>query len=94
MYGARGGTAVLVSPKTGMHGYPSYTIDGIFVRTLFNPSILFQSTIEVQSELTPACGIWAVQRLDHDLDSLVPHGKWFSSINAYPLGVTPPPGVV
>lgn len=73
----------LVSKGTGMDGYPSYTVGGIMLRTVYNPSIGFRSRIQVQSDLTPASGLWIVHGLDHNLDALTPNGQWFSDIKAY-----------
>lgn len=85
----RGGEAPLISPATGLVGYPAYTSKGIQIKCLFNPSIGFGSKINVQSSLTPACGTWVVYKLQHDLDALVFRGKWFSVVDAYRFGTTP-----
>jgi len=79
--GSRGGSVPLISPDTGMDGYPAYTPNGIMVKTLFNPSIGLGGQINVQSMLTPACGTWTVYMLDHDLDSKVPDGNWFTRVS-------------
>jgi hypothetical protein len=88
--GGRNGSIPLVSPDTGMVGYPAYTAQGLALRTLFNPAIGFGGKIQVQSSLTPACGVWAVYSLNHDLDSQVPRGNWFSDIGAYNPNFPPP----
>jgi hypothetical protein len=81
--GSRNGAVPLISPQTGMIGYPSYTALGIMLKTLFNPSIGFGGKIKVQSELPAACGEWAVYSLDHDLEAMMPNGRWFSTVMAY-----------
>jgi hypothetical protein len=82
----------LISKTTGMIGYPSFTQQGIMVRTLFNPSVTFGSLVKVQSDLftTEALqrirsdeSVWKVTKLDHALDALVPKGEWGSTILAY-----------
>lgn len=79
--GARAGVAPLISPSTGMVGYPAYAGPGqIALRTLYNPQIRFMGQVNVQSSQTPANGIWAVNRLVHTLESQVPGGAWFSDI--------------
>jgi hypothetical protein len=88
--GARGGEIPLISPDTGLVGYPAYTAQGLSLKTIFNPSVGFGSKIEVKSDLTPACGIWSVYSLNHDLDSQVPRGSWFSTIGAYNPNFAPP----
>ena len=86
----RAGDPVLISPQTGMVGYPTFVSPNIVVKALFNPNVKYQDLIQVQSELTPAYGIWKVIKLDLDLEAKVPHGKWFliaEAINA--KAVTP-----
>lgn len=80
---SRGGAVPLISKATGMAGYPSYTQQGILVKTLFNPQVGFGGQIKVESALTPANGIWNVIKLDHALDSQVPRGQWQSTISAF-----------
>lgn len=97
MGGARGDSGVLLSKDTGMIGYPAFTQQGIMVRSLFNPAVTFGSSIKVESvvlsgvaaaqkQQSPGLKVastWAIQKLDHALDSLVPHGLWESTIFAY-----------
>lgn len=83
--GSRGGAAVLVAPPPagGMILYPSYTQQGIMLKTVFNPQIGFGGLVNVRSLLKKANGTWAVYKIDHALDSQVPRGKWESTIYAY-----------
>ena len=80
-----------------MISYPSYTAQGILVKTQFNPDVVFGGRIEVQSSLLestkkvnplaksviPSDGIWAVYSIDHALDSMLPNGKWESDLGCY-----------
>jgi hypothetical protein len=91
-----------VSPATGMISYPSFTQQGIIVKTVFNPLISFGSLITVKSTLLSGIASaqqqtsqsatqtfptqWAVNKLDLDLDSLMPKGQWLSTIFAYNPG--------
>lgn len=79
---SRGGTVPLVSPTSGLVGYPAYTSKGIALRSIFNPSIGFGSKIQVQSSLDPANGEWVVYSLEYELQSNLPSGQWFSNIQA------------
>ena len=88
--GARGGTIPLISPATGMESYPTFTAQGVMVRTLFNPAIKFGGNVQVQSDLTAACGTFAVYSLNHSLDCLVPKGNWFSDVGCYNPKYPPP----
>lgn len=78
---ARGGVAPLLKPPE-LRGYPTYTSKGIRVSTLFNPSIGYGGSINVQSSLTPANGTWVVYKLDYELASEMPRGPWFTNIEA------------
>lgn len=86
----RQGGAVLISPQTGMVGYPTFNQNNVVVKALFNPSVKYGGAIQVQSDLTPACGMWKVGRLEYDLECLVPHNKWFMVMEGIQIGATTP----
>ncbi len=88
--GTRGGAIPLISPDTGMQGYPTYTAQGIVVTTIFNPSVRMGGAVKVQSDLKPASGTWTVNSLAHTLDSEVPRGNWFTRFDAIGPGVRTP----
>lgn len=73
----------LVSPSTGMIGYPSYSQVGLTVKTIYNPEIALGGKIQIQSSLPKATGTWVVLRVDHALDSLVPNGLWESTLACF-----------
>lgn len=96
--GAAGLTTPIVSPATGMIGYPRTTPQGIVVDTVFNPQIAVGGLIQVQSSLLaglsvpgatttsftpPANGVWSVYKLDLALDSMVRNGQWMSTAYCY-----------
>jgi hypothetical protein len=84
----------LISPATGMIAYPSFTQQGILVRTVFNPAVQFFGQVQVQSSVPQASGTWIVHKLDHALDSLLPRGEWSSDVYCYEASanpVLPPP---
>ncbi len=83
--GSRGKGVVIVSPETGLIGYPGYNSNGVSVTTLFNPTIRFGATARVQSELMQACGDWFVTALSHSLEAELPGGSWFTSFQGAPL---------
>ena len=74
--GNRSGGPVVISPETGLIGYPSYQMMGPIVRTRFNPALRFGGQIEVQSAVTPANGVWNIIGLDYELESQTPDGAW------------------
>lgn len=87
--GSRAGTIPLVSPDTGLVGYPNFASYGISLKTLFNPQIRANAEIKVVTSLENVAtlngnGIWTVYSLDHELESMSPHGgRWFSTMLCY-----------
>ncbi len=91
-----GAVVPIVSAATGLVAFPSFTPYGVLLKTLYNSSIVFGGQIQVESELLtnalaqsagvskilklPSNGIYTVVSLDHELESWVPNGKWFSDI--------------
>lgn len=84
--GVRKGAIPVISPDTGMVGYPLRTQTGFSVQSLFNPSINFGGAIQVESDITQANGAWAVYSLTHDLEAETPGGKWFTLIDCNLFG--------
>lgn len=80
--GSRGSAIPLVSPDTGLVGYPTYTGNGIGFICRYNPSIGFGAMVEVKSSLTPACGKWVVYYLAYELESETNGGVWFTRVEA------------
>lgn len=85
--GSRAGSVPLISPQTGMVGYPRYRQVAVDVTTLFNPNIQFGGKIQIQSALTPACGVWPVVYVEHELETEIVNGKWFSIVQTGGDGV-------
>lgn len=83
--GSRGGAIPVISAATGMVNYPQFNGTGIAVATIFTPTLKFGQTIQVQSELTVACGNWFVCGLSHHIESETPGGAWFTQIQGAPL---------
>lgn len=95
---ARGGVIPLISPASGLIGYPTQSDQGITFRTLYNPNIKFGGYIQMQSAKDPATGMsvlpaadgqWWVNRIVHDLSSQLPNGSWFTDISAVRNSGTP-----
>ncbi len=84
--GTRGGEIPLISPSTGMVGYPVYTQNGISVTTLFNPAIIFGGKVKVETDLTPAAGLWSPYAVSHELASETPGGPWFTRLECNLFG--------
>jgi hypothetical protein len=82
--GSRGSKGIpLISPTTGLKGYPSYTANGINFSTLYIPSLVYGALVDVQSSLQSATGQWSVFSLTHTLESITPGGAWFTDVVAF-----------
>lgn len=75
----------LISPATGMIGYPYYSTNGIGLKTLYNPTIKWGADVQVQSSLAipNLNGLWTVSNLVHTLECELPNGRWDTEIQAY-----------
>lgn len=88
--GSRAGSPTLISPETDMIGYPHFQQNKVVVRTLFNPSLVYGRKVQIQSQLTAACGMFIIVGCDHHISSLLPDGPWESVVTCVPqLGETP-----
>lgn len=78
---------VIVSPATGMIGYPEFQARQIVVRTLFSPSMAIGpgTTVLVKSQLAAANNAKLLLNLvTHDLASQMPGGPWETTIIGSP----------
>lgn len=83
-FGSRGGSVPLITPESGMVGYPTYSEMGIALKTIFNPFLILGQTVEVRSSLNFANGRWNIFNLEHDLESETPGGDWFTRFTGNP----------
>jgi hypothetical protein len=88
--GTRGGAIPLISPATGMIGYPMNSGMGgsIAVRTLFNPQLMIGATCKMQSSLPFANGNFVMFEVSHDLESETPNGQWETSFSGSPFNAS------
>jgi len=91
--GSRSGATPLISPQTGMVGYPSQSSVGIKVRTLFNNDLRIGGQVQIQSSITPANGTWTISKIEHNLQCLTPNGEWFTTIEAWDPGKNSSPPI-
>ncbi len=84
--GARAGTVPLISPTTGMVGYPSLSSKGMTVKMMFNPNVQLGGDVKVQSSIPMACGTWRVFNVAHNLSSEMADGPWFTTADTYNVG--------
>lgn len=77
------------SPQTGLVAYPQFNSQGVIFRALWNPGIVYGTTITLQSSMTPACGQWVVYKLEYALACQMPNGPWFCDVWASRPGQMP-----
>lgn len=80
---SRGGVIPLISSASGLIGYPKFTMRGIRFRCLLNTSIKFNGKIKMETDYTPANGLWAIGQLSYDLASQTENGPWFCEVECY-----------
>jgi hypothetical protein len=79
----RKGTTVLLSDKSGLMGYPSFSNEGITLDAIYNPAFQLNGLIEVKSIVPKASGLWRITKLEHKLSANNPgEDDWTSSIDA------------
>jgi hypothetical protein len=77
---SRAGLIPLISPQSGLVGYPIFDGTGVNFQCLFNPSVRFGGSVQLQTSIPRASGQWAVQCVGHRLESEKPGGAWFSTV--------------
>lgn len=75
-----GGAIPVLSPTTGMVGYPSYSNIGVGAKCEFNPNIVYGGQVKIESSISQTQGVWNVYGLSHTLESEFPGGAWFTEI--------------
>jgi hypothetical protein len=76
------GQVPFISPSTGLVEYPIFDKHGLRFSTLYNPGIVYGGQVYVQSSIVAATGYWKVEKLEHELESNNPSGKWLSRVHA------------
>lgn len=77
----------LISPATGLIGYPGFTASGVALNMVYNPSVVSQGTIKVDSEIVPAQGTWIVRKVLHIVECETPNGAWSTQCEAMRPGI-------
>jgi hypothetical protein len=73
----------VLTPKTGLLGYPVPTIQGVDVRCLWDPMVRFGGIIRIADSLMETTnGDWRAFGVTTTLESELPGGAWFMDIQA------------
>lgn len=81
---ARAGGEVIISPETGLVGYPTFNQRNVNVTALYNPNVQYQGEVTIKSSLPSATGKFHVNALQYSLESQVPGGRWFMHLECIP----------
>lgn len=72
----------VITPKSGLVGYPTPDLRGIKFKCLYDKSLRFGGLVEVKdSEITVCNNKWRVYGLTISLDSETQKGNWFCEVN-------------
>lgn len=73
----------VISPKSGLIGYPTPTMQGIQFQCLYNEAVQFGGLVAVRDSIIEPCnGQWRVFGITTTLESEVPGGSWFMDVKA------------
>ncbi|WKT00541.1 hypothetical protein NYR30_04435 [Gallibacterium salpingitidis] len=73
----------VLSPNTGLIGYPVPNLQGITLKALYDQSVIFGGLIEIKdSQIEMANGQWRVFGITYYLESELPSGRWEMEIQA------------
>lgn len=83
-FSARTGDVPTVSPQSGLVGYPSFSSNGVLLKTIFLPNARNGGLITVKNSSIPmANGTWTIYQVNHELASEFPDGPWFSNLGVW-----------
>jgi len=77
----------IISPQTGLKGYPTFDSTGVHFDCLFNPAIVWGGGIQLQTSIPQAAGTWIVACVGLKLESQKYNGAWFMTIVANASGL-------
>src|SRR5690606_5904751 len=72
---------LVLSPESGLIGYPMYERAGLNVTCLYNQAVLCGSPVEIRGSIVPSAnGRWYPYASQHLLECEKPGGKWHSHL--------------
>jgi hypothetical protein len=77
---------LVLSPRSGLVGYPTLEKYGIVVASVYNPGMAAGGRIKVQdSDVPNANGVWSPFMVDHQLEGNTPGGAFISVAQCQPV---------
>lgn len=81
--GARNIRVPVISPKTGLIGYPVPDVRGVSFKALYDPLIKFGGVVKIQDSIINFCnGDWRIYGTTVTLEANQENGAWFIECNA------------
>ena len=81
--GSRNIKVPVITPKTGLIGYPEPNIRGVSFKCFYDPLLKFGGLCKIKDSIVENCnGDWRIYGMQVHLESNTPNGNWFSEINA------------
>ncbi len=73
----------IISPSTGLIGYPTPDLRGVSFKCLYNPAIRFGGVVSIQDSEIAICNAdWRAYGVWLSLEANVPNGNWSCEVNA------------
>lgn len=72
--------SVILTPESGLIGYPMFERSGLNVTALFDPAFLCGTPLDIQSAVPNASGRWYPYSIYHVLEARTPRGQWVSQL--------------
>lgn len=81
--GSRNIKIPVITPKTGLIGYPEPNIRGVSFKCFYDSMLKFGGLCKIKESIVENCnGDWRIYGMQVHLESNTPNGNWFSEINA------------
>ncbi len=77
---ARNKPAPIISPSSGLMGYPTFDGFGVNFSAFFNPALQFLGPFQLQSSIPQAAGSWIATSIGYRLESEKPDGSWMMNV--------------
>lgn len=77
----------IISDQTGLVGYPTFDGFGVNFKMAFNPAVVFGGSLEINSDIPQANGVWIATSIAYQLESEKPGGAWFANIRGTKTGL-------
>ena len=73
----------VITPETGLIGYPVPDMKGVSFKCLYDPLLRFGGVLKLENSVLEVCnGEWRVYGLRTSLEANTPGGNWYCDVNA------------